>query len=89
MPLAYPFHATAFVLPPWEVIYANNAERDQSFADAVDVHAKVVRGYRSWGGVGQPCGRDDGAQVLDGEQPTSRASSTSGGDVYAVRGVSG
>ena len=36
---SYPFHATVFVLPPWEVIYANDAERDQSFAEAVDVHA--------------------------------------------------
>jgi predicted ATPase len=48
---AYPFHATAFVLPPWDVIYANDAERDQSFAEAVDVHAKVVRWYRSCGYV--------------------------------------
>ena len=39
---AYPFHATVFVLPPWEVIYAKDAERDQSFAEAVDVHARVV-----------------------------------------------
>jgi hypothetical protein len=46
---SYPFHATVFVLPPWEVIYANDAERDQSFAEAVDVHAKVVRWYRSCG----------------------------------------
>jgi len=45
----YPFHATVFVLPPWEEIYANDAERDQSFADVVDVHAKIVRWYRSCG----------------------------------------
>jgi len=45
----YPFHATVFVLPPWEAIYTNDAERDQSFADAVDVHDKVVRWYRSCG----------------------------------------
>ena len=43
---SYPFHAAVFVLPPWEV---NDAERDQSFAEAVDVHAKVVRWYRSCG----------------------------------------
>jgi predicted ATPase len=48
---SYPFHATVFVLPPWEAIYANDAERDQSFADAVDVHARVVRWYRSCGYV--------------------------------------
>jgi len=35
------------VLPPWEVIYVNDAERDQSFAEAVDVHAKIVRWYGS------------------------------------------
>ncbi|HEY7285293.1 MAG TPA: AAA family ATPase [Vicinamibacterales bacterium] len=45
----YPFHSTVFVLPPWEAIYATDAERDQSFADAVDVHARVVRWYRSCG----------------------------------------
>jgi predicted ATPase len=46
---SYPFHATVFVLPPWEDIYANDAERDQSFAEAVDVYARVVRWYRSCG----------------------------------------
>jgi predicted ATPase len=44
---SYPFHPMAFVLPPWEAIYANDSERDQSFADAVDVHARVVHWYRS------------------------------------------
>jgi predicted ATPase len=48
---SYPYHATAFVLPPWEAIYANDAERDQSFAEAVDVHARIVRWYRSCGYV--------------------------------------
>src|SRR5215472_7283413 len=48
---SYPFHATVFVLPPWEDIYANDAERDQSFAEAVDVHAKVVWWYRACGYV--------------------------------------
>jgi predicted ATPase len=46
---SYPFHGTVFVLPPWELIYANDAERDQSYAEAVDVYAKVVRWYRSCG----------------------------------------
>src|SRR5215471_9105370 len=44
---SYRFHTTAFVLPPWEAIYANDAERDQSFAEAVDVHARIVSWYRS------------------------------------------
>ena len=47
----YPFHATVFVLPPWEAIYATDAERDQSFADAIDVHTRVVQWYRSCGYV--------------------------------------
>jgi predicted ATPase len=45
----YPFHATVFALPPWEAIYATDAERDQSFTEAVAVHARVVRWYRSCG----------------------------------------
>src|SRR5262245_18334953 len=48
---AYPVHGTVFVLPPWEFIYANDAERDQSFAEAVAVHGKVVDWYRSCGYV--------------------------------------
>jgi predicted ATPase len=47
----YPFHTTVFVLPPWEAIYATDTERDQSFADAVDVYARVVQWYRSCGYV--------------------------------------
>src|SRR5262245_60808283 len=35
---SYPFHATVFVLPPWDAIYATDAERDQSLAEAADVH---------------------------------------------------
>jgi predicted ATPase len=48
---SYRFHATVFVLPPWEGIYANDTERDQSFAEAVEVHGKIVRWYRSCGYV--------------------------------------
>jgi predicted ATPase len=48
---AYPFHPTVFVLPPWEAIYATDAERDQSFAEAVRVHAVIVEWYRSCGYV--------------------------------------
>jgi predicted ATPase len=48
---SYPFHPSVFILPPWEAIYATDAERDQSFAEAVHVHAKVVAWYRSCGYV--------------------------------------
>ena len=47
----YAFHPAVFILPPWETIYANDAERDQSFAEAVHVHGKLVRWYRSCGYV--------------------------------------
>jgi predicted ATPase len=47
----YAFHTSVFILPPWEAIYANDAERDQSLAEAVNVHAKVVQWYRSCGYV--------------------------------------
>jgi predicted ATPase len=48
---AYPFHPIVFVLPPWEAIYATDTERDQSFAEAVQVHAMIVEWYRSCGYV--------------------------------------
>jgi predicted ATPase len=47
----YPFHTSVFVLPPWEAIYTNDAERDQSFDEAVNVHARVVDWYRVCGYV--------------------------------------
>ena len=34
------------ILPPWEAIYATDAERDQSFVEAIHVHAKPVAWYR-------------------------------------------
>ena len=46
---AYPFHPSVFVFPPWEAIYVNDSERDQSFTDAINVHDKVVLWYRSCG----------------------------------------
>jgi predicted ATPase len=48
---SYPYHRTVFVLPPWEAIYVTDAERDQSLAEAVDVHARVVQWYRACGYV--------------------------------------
>ena len=45
------FHPTVFILPPWEDIYTQDAERDQSFAEAVAVHAKVVQWYGRCGYV--------------------------------------
>jgi predicted ATPase len=45
MLLTYPFYPLVFILPPWEAIYTNDAERDQSFADAVSVHARLEQWY--------------------------------------------
>jgi predicted ATPase len=45
----YAFHRTVFILPPWEAIYVNDAERDHSFAHAVKVHAQLARWYCSCG----------------------------------------
>jgi len=47
----YRFHPIVFILPPWEIIYSTDAERDQSFADAVDVHAKLTQWYQLVGYV--------------------------------------
>jgi predicted ATPase len=45
----YPYQAKAFFLPPWEAIFTTDAERDQSFADAVRVYAPLVEWYRACG----------------------------------------
>jgi predicted ATPase len=45
----YPFHAEAFVFPPWEQIYVQDTERDQSFEDAVRVDGAVRRWYQKCG----------------------------------------
>ncbi len=45
----YRFHNQVFVLPPWEDIYVTDAERDHSFAHAVQVHASLVGWYRTCG----------------------------------------
>lgn len=46
---AYPFHTSVFILPPWKAIYVNDAARDQSFAEAVKVHSRLVQWYRLCG----------------------------------------
>lgn len=41
--------SVAFIFPPWEEIYATDAERDQTFAQAVAVHDGVAAWYRKCG----------------------------------------
>jgi predicted ATPase len=45
----YRYHQPVFVLPPWQDIYTQDAERDQSFSEAVTICDKIVRWYRVCG----------------------------------------
>ena len=45
----FPYHNPVFLLPPWEDIYGTDAERDQSFEDAVQVFKGMSRWYAQWG----------------------------------------
>jgi predicted ATPase len=45
----YPYHRQVFCFPPWEAIYRCDAERDQTFAEAVHVHVTAVQWYRRCG----------------------------------------
>jgi predicted ATPase len=45
----YPYYRQVFFLPPWEAIYSNDAERDQTFAEAVAVHERLAEWYRRCG----------------------------------------
>ena len=45
----YPFHLEALIFPPWKEIYAQDAERDQTFDEAVAVDAAIRRWYRRCG----------------------------------------
>ena len=47
----YTFHRTVFVLPPWQGIYVNDAERDHSFGHAIAVYEQLVRWYTRCGYV--------------------------------------
>ena len=46
---AHPFHHVVFILPPWEDIYTQDGERDQTFVESVDVHARLVQWYGKCG----------------------------------------
>lgn len=42
---SYPYHRRVFFLPPWKAIYANDAERDQTFQESVSVYEALLRWY--------------------------------------------
>lgn len=43
------FHPRVFVLPPWQGIYVNDAERDHSFGHCRRVHEGLTRWYAACG----------------------------------------
>lgn len=43
------FHHRVFVLPPWQAIYRQDAERDQTFAESIQVHRRAVGCYAALG----------------------------------------
>lgn len=45
----FPYNKVVFLLPPWESIYGTDAQRDQSFPDAVRVFERVREWYEQWG----------------------------------------
>lgn len=47
--LEYPYFRTAFIFPPWQEIYTTDAERDQTYTDAVAVHEGTIHWYRRCG----------------------------------------
>src|SRR5262245_4664069 len=46
---AYPYHRRVFLFPPWEAIYANDAERDQTFVEAARVYREASAWYERYG----------------------------------------
>lgn len=46
---AYPYHRQVFLFPPWEAIYVNDAERDQTFDEAAHVYRGVFEWYQRCG----------------------------------------
>jgi predicted ATPase len=45
----YPYHPTVFILPPWKEIYVNDAERWQTFEEAVVLHTAIKETYQAFG----------------------------------------
>jgi predicted ATPase len=45
----YRYNPTVFVAPPWREIFANDAERKQDWAEAVDSYEWCVKTYRDTG----------------------------------------
>jgi predicted ATPase len=46
---SHPYGGTVFIFPPWEGIFANDAERKQDFTEARRTHAAMQKAYREFG----------------------------------------
>lgn len=47
--VAYPYNSVAFIFAPWAEIYTTDTERDQSFAESVQVYEGLKQWYTHWG----------------------------------------
>lgn len=47
----YPYQKTVFILPPWQAIYVNDAERWQTFEESVHLYTNLRETYQSLGFV--------------------------------------
>lgn len=45
----FPYNSVVFLLPPWKEIYDTDSERDQTFAESVEVFEGMKRWYSQWG----------------------------------------
>ena len=43
------YNNTVFIIPPWREIYRKDAERDQSFDDAIRIYERLEKWYREHG----------------------------------------
>jgi predicted ATPase len=46
---SFPYNAVVLFMPPWEAIYRTDSERDQTFAEAVQVFEGLRTWYARWG----------------------------------------
>jgi len=45
---SFPYNHVVLLMPPWEAIYRTDAERDQTFAESVQVFESVRTWYAQW-----------------------------------------
>jgi predicted ATPase len=45
----FPYNQVVFLMPPWQSIYTTDAQRDQTFAEAIQVFERLSAWYTQWG----------------------------------------